>query len=207
MAETIHSEEFSMNIPASFAGPDLRSLASIFPLGGDIPEYEYVPADEVPEPYHKLLVHEHHMTVTMEQHHGDLVNVVILDRKHDRDWYARKILLALQGNGRVVQFGLMRIQLQYCSEAVRREIIAGKTPLGRILIQHDVLRRIEPTAYLRVIPGPSLMKGFGLAYPRPTYGRLAYIHCNGKPAVELLEIVAPEEASVRDGCQPARRTP
>jgi hypothetical protein len=24
-----------------------------------------------------------------------------------------------------------------------------------------------------------------------TYGRLAYIHCDGKPAVELLEILAP----------------
>jgi hypothetical protein len=26
----------------------------------------------------------------------------------------------------------------------------------------------------------------------PTYGRLALIHCDGQPAVELLEIVAPE---------------
>jgi hypothetical protein len=37
-----------------------------------------------------------------------------------------------------------------------------------------------------------MMKWFGLDSPRPTYGRLAYIHCNGRPAVELLEIVAPE---------------
>ena len=96
-----------------------------------------------------------------------------------------------RGNGRVVQFGIMRIHFRYCSKAVADEIVSGKTPLGRILIQHDVLRRIEPTAFLRVIPGPTMMEWFGLSRPRPTYGRLAYIHCNEQPAVELLEIVAP----------------
>jgi hypothetical protein len=103
-----------------------------------------------------------------------------------------KILLVLQKSRRVVQFGLMRVHLQYCSPEVRAEIVAGKTPLGRILIEHNVLRRIEPTAFLRVTPGPAMIKWFGLDSPRPTYGRLALIHCDHKPAVELLEIVAPE---------------
>ena len=92
----------------------------------------------------------------------------------------------------MVQFGIMRVRLGYCSEAVQKEIIAEKTPLGRILIQHNVLRRIEPTAFLRVIPGTAMMKWFGLDRPKPSYGRLAYIHCDDQPAVELLEIVAPE---------------
>ena len=65
-------------------------------------------------------------------------------------------------------------------------------PLGRILIRHNVLRRIEPTAFVRVVPGPTMMQWFGLDQPTPTYGRLAYIHCDEQPAVELLEIVAPE---------------
>src|SRR5262249_6269391 len=106
--------------------------------------------------------------------------------------YARKILLALESNKRVVQFGIMKIDLGVCGQAVRDKIVAGQTPLGRILIDHDVLRRIEPTAYLRGIPGSAMMQWFGLERPRPSYGRLALIHCNGKPAVELLEIVAPE---------------
>jgi chorismate-pyruvate lyase len=91
----------------------------------------------------------------------------------------------------VVQYGIMRVNFRYCSDAVRTEILAARTPLGRILIEHDVLRRIEPTAFLRVVPGKALMKWFGLEQPRPTYGRLAYIHCDGQPAVELLEVVAP----------------
>ena len=37
-----------------------------------------------------------------------------------------------------------------------------------------------------------MMEWFGPERPRLTYGRLAYIHCDGQPAIELLEIVAPE---------------
>ncbi len=181
-----------MKTLAKFAGPDLRMLFGLFPSADDMPEYELVPADEVPPPYHGLLVHDQHMTVTVEAHHSDLVDVRILARRHEGDSYARKILLTLHGSGRVVQFGIMRVHLPCCSEAVRQEIIAGQTPLGRILIQHNVLRRIEPTTYLRVIPGRAMMSWFSLQRPQPTYGRLAYIHYDGKPAVDLLEIVAPE---------------
>lgn len=180
-----------MNDPA-LPGPDLRALYALFPPADDIPEYEFVPADEVPSPYHDLLVHEHHMTVTVEAHHGDLVNVNVLARTQTGDFYARKILLTLQKTGQVVQFGIVRVNLGHCSELVRREILGEKTPFGRVLIEHNVMRRIEPTAFLRVIPSFTMMQWFGLDRPKPTYGRLAIIHCDEQPAVELLEIVVPE---------------
>jgi hypothetical protein len=174
------------------AGPKLDTLLALFPPSTYIASAETVAAADVPEPYHRLLVHEHHMTVTVEAHHGSLVNVVVLDRRRDNDTYARKILLSLQRDRRIVQFGLVRIHLEYTSPEVRAEILAQKTPLGRILIQHDVLRRIEPTEFLRVTPGRDMMSWFKLTEPRVTYGRLALIHCDHKPAIELLEIVAPE---------------
>jgi chorismate-pyruvate lyase len=177
--------------------PDLRSLFHLFPppIPRNGTRYDEIPGDQVPPPYHGLLVHEHHMTVTVEAFYGGLVDVRILNRRLDGDAYARKILLALQGSGRVVQYGVVRIHLRYCSEAVRAEILAGQTPLGRILIRHDVLRRIEPKAYLRVIPGKALMEWFGIDRPETTYGRLAMIHCNEQPAIELLEVVAPVPVS------------
>jgi chorismate-pyruvate lyase len=153
---------------------------------------ELVPPGRVPPPYHQLLVNEHHMTLTVEAHHGDAVDVKVLEYRVAGDSYARKILLPLQRTGRVVMFGLMRVNFRYCSEEVRQRILEGKTPLGRILIEANVLRRIEPTAFLRVLPGPSMMTWFGLDSPRPTYGRFALIHCDEQPAVELLEIVTPE---------------
>jgi hypothetical protein len=97
----------------------------------------------------------------------------------------------LQSDGRIVQSGIVRIHLQYCSEPVRDAILAERTPLGRILIEHNVLRRIEPTAYFRVKPGPYLRGWFGRLEPFETYGRLGIIHCDGEPAIELLEVLAP----------------
>lgn len=177
---------------AEKAGPDVKSLFALFPPGKYIERYEPVAGDAVPPPYHGLLVHDQHMTVTVEAHHGSLVDVKVQHVCHRGDSYARMILLALQGSGKVVQFGIMRIHLQFCDEQVRQEILAANKPLGRILIEHDVLRRIEPTAFLQITPGPVMMNWFGIDAPRTTYGRLALIHCNEQPAVELLEIVASE---------------
>jgi chorismate-pyruvate lyase len=167
-------------------------LCELFPSAEGLFQGEIVSPAEVPAPYRDLLVHDQHMTVTVEKHHGSLVNVRILERRQDDDVYARKILLALQSTGRIVQFGIARIHLRFCSPEVRAEIVAGRTPLGRILIEHDVLRRVEPTAFLRVTPGPHMLRWFGLDRPLLTYGRLAIIHCDDQPAVEVLEIVAPE---------------
>ena len=105
------------------AGPDLQTLFQLFPPSSYLRDLDIVPADQVPEPYHKLLVHEHHMTVTVEAHHGSLVDVKVLDRKRDGDSYARKILLATQTDGKIVQFGVVRIWLNYCSPEVSAAII------------------------------------------------------------------------------------
>jgi hypothetical protein len=132
------------------------------------------------------------MTVTVEAHHGVPVDVRVLKRRQDGESYSRQILLELRGTERVVQYGVMRIHLRFCAPQVRAAILEESTPLGRILIEHDVMRRIEPQHYLKVTPGPAMMKWFALASPVATYGRLALIYCDGQPAVELLEIVAPE---------------
>jgi hypothetical protein len=181
-----------MNLPAVKAGPDVRGLFGLFPPSTYLASSTPVLAAEVPQPYHGLLVHEHHMTVTVEAYHKELVDVRVLETQRGESAYARKILLVTQKTHRVVQFGLVRIHMQFCSPAVRAEILSEQTPLGRILINHNVLRRIEPTMYLRVVPGPAMVQWFGLKEPRETYGRLALIHCDEQPAIELLEIVAPE---------------
>jgi chorismate-pyruvate lyase len=152
-----------------------------------------VSAGEMPPPYRELLDHQHHMTVTVEAHHRSPVDVRVLERKSDRNFYSRKILLARQTDGRVVQFGIMRVNFEYLSPAVRREIESEKTPLGRVLISHNVLREIELVSLWKVEPGPDLCELFNILPHQSTYGRTAIIHCNGEPGVELLEIVTPEE--------------
>src|SRR5262249_25088349 len=97
------------------------------------------------------------------------------------------------GTGRVVEFSLVRVRLALCSPGVRQEIVAGRTPLGRILTDHGVPRAIELAALLRVVPGPALRRWFGFDRPPLAYGRLACISLGGRPVVEVLEVLPPEQ--------------
>src|SRR5450755_707728 len=80
--------------------PDLLTLYRLFRADAPPPDHDLIPPAAVPEPYHPLLVHPHHMTVTVEEYYGSRVNVRVIDRRLDGDSYARKILLELQSDGR-----------------------------------------------------------------------------------------------------------
>jgi len=175
------------------ATPYLKALSALF--YGDLAElgqFELVDPSEMPPVYRTLLDHQNHMTVTVEKHHGCPVDVRVLETKTAGNQYARKILLARKTDGRVVQFGIMQLNFDCVSDEVRRQVESRQIPLGRILIEHNVLREIHLFKLWKVFPGPELQKLFGLLSPQTTYGRTAAIHFDGEPAVELLEIVAPE---------------
>jgi chorismate-pyruvate lyase len=171
--------------------PTLDHLYALFPGSPDRPAAVGIAAQDVPEPYHRLLVHNHHMTVTVEEYYRSPVDVRVLEFWLTDQEYARRILLTTRDSGRVVQFGLVRINLAVCTEAVRSDIVEGKTPLGRVMIRHNMLRRIEPLAYLRVTVGETMASWFGVAAGTETYGRIGVIYTGEKPAVEVLEILAP----------------
>lgn len=172
--------------------PTFDHLYRLFPDSPDRPSAVEVPAEEVPPPYHQLLVHTHHMTVTVERYYGSPVDVNVMSCRRSGNEYARKILLQLHDESRkVVQFGLVRINLGVCSEPVRNAIIEGKTPLGRVLIQHDMLRRIEPLTFLRVKLSLAMAEWFRVPPGTETYGRVGVIFTGDRPAVEVLEILAP----------------
>lgn len=172
--------------------PTFDHLYRLFPDSPDRPSAVEVPAQEVPEPYQALLVHTHHMTVTVERYYGSPVDVRVLSCRRDGDEYARKILLSLKEDPkRVVQFGLVRINLGVCPDSVRTAIVDGQTPLGRVLIQHNMLRRIEPIAYLRAALSPTMAEWFGVPPGAETFGRVGVIYTGERPAVEVLEILRP----------------
>ena len=170
---------------------ELTKLTDLFPQSQTlIAEVEHVPAAMTPEPYKRMLVHDQHMTVTMEEFHDSSVDVRVLEEKPSADIYARKILLLKSGTDQVVQFGIVRFDFSFVMETVRAEIRQGKIPLGRVLINHNVLRHIDLGAILRITVGPALADYLQMPVGEVTYGRLATIFCNHKPAVDLLEISA-----------------
>jgi chorismate-pyruvate lyase len=176
--------------------PALDHLASLFysdlqALGA----FEEVSAEATPDAYRKLLAHHEHMTVAVEKRHACRVNVEVLAAKQTDDYYWRKIILRRHSDRRPVLFGIPRLNLRLLDEQVRSEIVSQTAPLGRVLIEHNVLREVQLASLYRVTPGPDLCRLFDLPTPTTTFGRTAFIYCDGFPAVELLEIVAPEPQS------------
>jgi hypothetical protein len=172
--------------------PVLEALVDLFyNSASDLGEFEEVTAGEMPAPYGDLLDHHAHMTVTVERFHGCPVDVQVLEVRTSKTHYSRKITLTRQSDGRVVQFGLVRLCLDFLDPPVRAEIEGQMTPLGRVLIKHNVLREVQLISLWKVAAGEELTKLFGCAAGAVSYGRTALIYCNGVPAVELLEIVAP----------------
>ena len=162
------------------------------PFGHDFkPECSIVQPENIPHPEDDLLVHHDHMTVVLERHHGRPVDVHVLDERLEGDFYRRKISLTVSGTDKVVELGVVRLDLRFMPEEVSREIREKKTPLGAILIKHNVHRWIEPLWFIQLPPKGDVMKLFnGVdADGTPIWGRLATIYCNGKPAIEMLETV------------------
>lgn len=173
---------------------EFNALTSLFPEEQPlVSKVEYIPASTTPEPYKTMLVHEHHMTVTMENYYGCPVDVKIIARHLEGELYSRKILLTKTGTDDVVQFGIVRFNFEYVTPAVKEEIIEGDIPLGRVLINHNVLRHIDLNAILRLTAGPGLAKYLQMPEGDVTYGRVATIFCNQQPAIDLLEVSAPLE--------------
>lgn len=187
-----------MSTPAHPVIPDLPTLTRLFYAApASLGEFVEVAVDDLPPDYRRLLAHNDHMTVAVEEFHRSPVDVRILDRRVTHTHYARKILLTRQSDGTVVQFGIMRVNLEFLPPEVRTEIEREQTPLGRILIEHDVHRRVQLFSLRRIQLGEELRRLFDRPASSVTYGRTAVIDCNGAPAVELLEIVAPLELGER----------
>jgi hypothetical protein len=173
---------------------ELQELVSLFPDPENEPLYlsaEHVAKEATPEPYHRMLVHEHHMTISMESYHDCTVDVEVMASRFQDGLYLRKIRLHRSGTKEAIQFGYVRFNLDLVTEKVRKEILAEKTPLGRVLIQHNVFRHVDLGAILRFTAGPGLANYLNMELGQLTYGRLATIFCNGTAAIDLLEVTAP----------------
>ncbi len=176
--------------PSRRATPELKALANLFYLSLDeLAEFQEVAPDEVPETPRRLLWHDQHMTVTVEECYQGPVDVRVLNTHVTSTHYSRRIALTSGPDQSVVLFGIVRLSLNSLTSDVRLEIEAQQTPLGRILIQHNVLRHVRLLSLWKVIPAKDLQQLFGMVAPEVCYGRTALIYCNGLPAVELLEVV------------------
>jgi chorismate-pyruvate lyase len=173
---------------------DLPTLTALFyPNAEQLGSLEETPVKQLPWNYQVLLAHYNHMTVAVELFHHSPVDVVVLEKVITEDSYARKILLKRRSDGRVVQYGIMRVRFDHLNDRVRRQIESEDIPLGRVFVENNVHREVELISLWKVTPGDELRELLDMQPGQITYGRTAMIHVDKEPAVELLEIVAPVE--------------
>lgn len=165
-------------------------LATLFYSSlSELGQFEPVSVDALPADPRTLLAHNDHMTVALESYHKSMVSVQALAEWRDESSYARCSLLSRQSDGAVVQFGIMRIWLGDLPAAAQQEIAGKQAPLGRVLIEHNVLREVELITLWKIVPGPVLRQQLAVNRKTPIYGRTAQILVDERPTVQLLEIV------------------
>ena len=170
--------------------PQLNTLLNLFYSKSSVAgSFAKVSAELLTPVAAKLLAHDHHMTVTLEQHHGCPVDVHVIESKTDGDRYSRKITLTRQSDNAVVMFGLVRMDRTVFSDEVRDEIESQRTPLGRVLIENDVLRSVRLMQLYRIESPQDLADSLEMEAGAVCFGRTAMIYCDGAEAIELLEIV------------------
>ena len=96
------------------------------------------------------------MTVTLESFHECLVDVRVVAEWRDEASYARNSLLARHRDGAILQFGIVRIWLGDLPPPPATKSPAQRPPLGRVLIEHNVLREVELITLWRIAPGSEL---------------------------------------------------
>jgi chorismate-pyruvate lyase len=168
---------------------DLESLLSLFSDSHELGSFASVQPDQLPEDYRRLLAHNDHMTTAIESFHGCPVDVQVLIAKRNGMVYVREILLRRTSDQAIVQYGIVRLQLSALERRTQDAILSEKIPLGRVLIEHNVLRQVELVELWQIEMGSKLAGFFGKAVGELTYGRTAMIHFGSQPALELLEIV------------------
>ena len=144
----------------------------------------------IPSRERRLLAHREHMTEVLQHHHHSPMNVQVHDYHQEQNWYSRKITLTPTSDiNKIVECGIVRLNLQSIPSPAREEILSRQIPLGAVLIKHDILRWIEPLWFVQFPPKSDVLKIFGIENQLPIFGRLAVIYCNNEPAIELLETV------------------
>ena len=183
-------------------GHDNAEQCDLCPLVGfyesarlTLPRVERIVPADVPEPYHRLLVHENDMTSTLEKFHGATTHLRVLRRSQANGIYQREVVLALDGTGQPVEFGAIAIHLEPFDSQTQAKILEAKRPLGAILQQSGIEFTSRPKAFVRLLTDPVMNEVLGLRQPHFVYGRCNALHnASGQTLADIVEILPPMES-------------
>ena len=172
-------------LPAEFSPFLAASLLGAEPLA-------WLPAAEVPPPFHQLLVHDHDMTSELADFHGDSIRLKVLHSRQAGLLYFREVSLHAAASGTPVEYGLIEISLEVFPVSLRQLILAEKLPFGTLLNDSGLAYRSEPQGFFTVPADP-----LRAVFPQPSSGEILFGRYNHLVSGEstclarILEILPP----------------
>lgn len=174
--------------------PDLLHPLSLFYVEAHtpLPRIEAVAPDQVPQPYHRLLVHDDDMTPTLERYYRQPLTLSVLMVHHKETAISRQVTLVTQTSRQPVEFGAIQIELAHFNAETRQAIRACRAPLGAILRDHAIPHRSRPNGFLRVWSDTLMNEALKLVESQNLYGRRnRLLTHDGRTLAQVVEILAP----------------
>jgi chorismate-pyruvate lyase len=160
--------------------------------GYPAPDLSRVEAADVPEPARTLLVHRSDMTSTLENFYKETLRIEVMARHTVENKYFRETLLFLEGSGKRVEFGAIKIMLDRFPIEARQEILREQQPLGRILAAFGIVFASRPRAFLRMASDEFIERVLDLKGRQSLYGRRnTLLDAWDRPLAEIVEILPP----------------
>jgi chorismate-pyruvate lyase len=180
------SEEFYKELPI------LRPLDEFYEIRGtQMPHFESVDPELLPEPYQFLLYHHSNMTSRLQGFFHESISIRVLQKRQFEEILARQVALVLDQSDEPVEYGAIKINLTLFSPEPRREVQACKRPFGAILNDYEIEYHNRPKAFFKIVADDIMKVALNLSSSIWLYGR-----CNvlvddetSLPLAEVVEIL------------------
>lgn len=160
--------------------------------GVPLDDLQALPGEQMPEPARQLLVHGQDMTSTLAAFHGSPLRVEVLRQEQHDTLYFREVFLRTQAHDRIVEYGVIAIDLEQFTPPQREAIQAGRIPLGELLHRFRIPFVSSPIGYFAV--AAERLGGRPFAVPAGTncHGRFNRLGLpTGETLAWILEILPP----------------
>lgn len=154
--------------------------------------FTWIEAEQIPQPYLRLLHHDKDMTSTLAAFHGGEVDLQVFQSEKMGNQYFREVLLSV--GGKPVEYGAIVIYLDRFSPEIRERILGEKEPLGHILNSSGLAYTSSPRGWLQYPDAGFTEDIFPPAGGASLYGRYnALSNSGGEVLARILEILPIEK--------------
>ena len=153
-------------------------------------------SESIPPPYDELLVHDRDLTPTLEAWYGGPLEVKVLALAPQGGWYQRLVVLTT-GQGHPVSLGAIRLALSRMSPSVQEDVLAGRVPVGRILLRHQVPHQSCPRHFFAVPADLRLSQVLACPKGKRLFGRCNVLRLSdGEALAEVVEVLSPTRGAL-----------